>query len=199
MKDISSCIEKTVEILKNGGIVAVPTEGIYGLSCDASNVEAVQRLRTLKQRDDNKGFIVVGADLDQLKPFIFHRLQIAKIEKTLTAKQLSLVQSTWPGPVTWLIPVNPNISTLIHGDDPTIAVRVTAHPLLSEICRKLGKAIISTSANKAGESPALRASEIDDIFTINQVDYILDGPLGELSGPTEIRDLQSNAIIRPLT
>ena len=189
MKDISSSIEKAVEILKNGGIVAVPTEGIYGLSCDASNIEAVKRLRTLKQREDNKGFIVVSADLEQLQPFI----------QPLNPKQLSLVQSTWPGPVTWLIPVNPNVSNLIHGDDPTIAVRVTAHPLLSEICRKLGKAVISTSANKAGEAPALRASGIDDIFTINQVDYILEGHLGELSGPTEIRDLQSNAIIRPLT
>jgi L-threonylcarbamoyladenylate synthase len=189
MSNLSVSIATAVAALSNGGIVALPTEGVYGLSCDPRHLSSIRYLCNIKQRPEDKGFVVVAATLEQLQDYI----------QPLSPEHLALVKSTWPGPVTWIVPVKAGVSPLIHGNTDTIAVRVTAHPILSAICQQLGAPIISTSANKSNESPATAAEEIDQLFSINQIDYILDGPLGNLNGPTEIRDLFSHAIIRPVS
>lgn len=188
MSTLTDSIQTAVKTLAHGGIVALPTEGVYGLSCDPRQLDVVKRLCKVKQRPEDKGFVLVGASLAQLQPYIL----------PLNAEQLALVNASWPGPVTWIVPVNPTLSPLVHGKEDTIAVRVTAHPILSAVCEQFGSAVISTSANISNKPPAMTAGEIDKIFSISHVDYILEGPLGELSGPTEIRDLRSRAIIRPL-
>lgn len=186
MTRFTSTIATAVDFLYRGGIVALPTEGVYGLSCSPLHLETIERLCQIKNRDPAKGLILVASDISQLMPYI----------ETLNSQQQAAVSSTWPGPVTWLVPVKPTVSTLIHGTTPTIAVRVTSHPLLKEVCQQLGSAIISTSANRSAEAPALSPDDVNSIFSHHEIDYILDGPLGDLKGPTEIRDLKTLKIVR---
>ena len=106
------------------------------------------------------------------------------------------VQSSWPGPVTWLIPANENVSEMIRGTHTSVAVRVSAHPLVKTLCSVFENAIISTSANLSHQSPARTADDVRSIFA-EQLDYVLDGEVGKLNKPTEIRDAVSGKIIRP--
>ncbi|MDH5778230.1 MAG: Sua5/YciO/YrdC/YwlC family protein, partial [Gammaproteobacteria bacterium] len=106
------------------------------------------------------------------------------------------VLASWPGPYTWLWPVKDEVSELVCGQHPTLAVRVSAHPVVQELCQAYGKAIISTSANPAGVDPARNADEVKSYFQ-DQLDYIIDAPVGASAQPTEIRDVMSNKVIRP--
>ncbi len=181
----SKTIKEAVHILKQGGIAALPTEGVYGLSCLPTHLDALKRICRIKQRDESKGFILVGSDIDQLESYI----------EALSPEQYERI-TTWPTPITWLAPVKTGVEPLIHGNKPTVAIRITKHPELSAICQALGQAIVSTSANRSDEPPAISANEVKKIFAEGEIDYILDAPLGGLGRPTEIRDLQSQSIMR---
>lgn len=172
-------------VLQAGGIVAYPTEAVYGLGCDPLNPQAVMRLLALKQRPWQKGLILVASRRRQLDPY----LQPA--DPTME-KQLN---DTWPGPVTWLLPARPEVPRWLRGEHDTLAVRVTAHPLAAALCDAFGGPIVSTSANLAGHEPARSALRVQCELG-GGVDYILHGPLGELAQPTEIRDAKTGRVIR---
>lgn len=183
---LTSDIAQAVTCLQQGGVIAYPTEAVYGLGCDPSNLPAVARLLQLKQRPADKGLILIAADVAQLVPWIL------PLAPALQAQILA----TWPGPVTWVLPTYAHISPLIRGEHDSLAVRVTAHPLCCELCTRLGHAIISTSANPSDQQPARSALQVAHYFP-QQLDAILDGPLGAQAQPTEIRDGRTGAIIRP--
>ncbi|MDD5391850.1 MAG: L-threonylcarbamoyladenylate synthase [Thiothrix sp.] len=168
-----------------GGVIAYPTEAVYGLGCNPADLLAVQRILDLKQRPAHKGLILIAADFSQLEPYL---LPLDSILQTR-------VFPTWPGPVTWLLPVNPDVSPLIRGKHDTLAVRITAHPLCRELCLQLGHPLISTSANLSDQPPARSAREVTQQFG-QRLDYILDAPLGERDQPTEIRDGLMGNIVR---
>lgn len=172
-------------ILQAGGIVAYPTEAVYGLGCDPLNPQAVMRLLSLKQRPWQKGMILIASQRQQLDPYL----------ETVNAEIEEQLDRTWPGPVTWLLPARPEVPRWLRGEHDTLAVRVTAHPLAAALCEAFNGPIVSTSANLAGHAPArspLRVlRELD-----GEVDYILHGPLGELAQPTEIRDARTGRVIR---
>lgn len=172
-------------ILQAGGIVAYPTEAVYGLGCDPRNPDAVMRLLALKQRPWQKGMILIATDLQQLGPFLL----------PMTADIEARVLASWPGPVTWLLPARPEVPYWLRGEHRTLAVRVTAHPLAAALCRIFGGPIVSTSANLAGHEPARSALRVQRELG-ESVDYILHGALGELAQPTEIRDAQTGRVIR---
>ena len=172
-------------VLQAGGILAYPTEAVYGLGCDPLNPDAVMRLLQIKQRPWQKGMILIAAELQQLAPFLL----------PLTPEILEKVNASWPGPVTWLLPARPEVPYWLRGVHPTLAVRVTAHPLAAALCNTFGGPIVSTSANLAGHEPARSALRVQRELG-ERVDYILHGALGELSQPTEIRDAASGCIIR---
>lgn len=172
-------------IILEGGIVAAPTEGVYGLSCDPWNESAVLRLLELKQRSIDKGLILVAGGLYQITSLVNH----------LDSQQQQKLAACWPGPVTWLIPVPPGLPDWITGGQPTLALRVTDHPVMADLCRDSGKALVSTSANLAGEPPAMTPEEVSAAFP--KLDGIVAGELGGANRPTEIRDLSSGEIIRP--
>jgi L-threonylcarbamoyladenylate synthase len=171
--------------LQAGGIVAYPTEAVYGLGCDPLNPHAVMRLLSLKNRPWQKGMILIASDRHQLDAYI------NTVDQQIEAK----LARTWPGPVTWLLPARPDVPYWLRGEHQTIAVRVTAHPLAAAFCDTFGGPIVSTSANLAGHEPARSALQVQRSLGA-RVDYILHGPLGELSQPTEIRDAESGRIIR---
>ncbi len=172
-------------VIGAGGIVAYPTEGVWGLGCDPLNADAVERVLAIKRRDAAKGLILIAAAREQLSPYI--EPLPADVEKQVTA--------TWPGPVTWILPAAPGAPRPLTGGRSTLAARVTAHPLVRALCETCGQALVSTSANLSGRPPARSALTVR-MHLGTLVDYILPGPLGGRTRPTEIRDATSGRIIR---
>ncbi len=168
-----------------GGIIAYPTEGVWGLGCDPNNERAVMRILQLKGREVEKGLILVASSLDQIGPLI---------EQLPTAARTRLEQSC-PGPDTWLIP-DPNqvIPVWIKGSFTSVAIRVSKHPLVRTLCEACGL-LVSTSANPAGRDPALSQEQVEDYFATADV-RIVPGELGGQDGPSRIIDLQSQQVIR---
>jgi len=175
-------LQRAARTIREGGLVAYATEYCFGLGCDPFNRDAVLRLLRLKQRAVKKGLIVLAAHTNQLAPYV------TDIPET--------VRSTWPGPHTWLLPVKPDVPGWVTGMHNKIAVRVTAHPQAAALCRLAGMAIISTSANRAGESPCRTDRDGMRRFG-HRVDMILAGGVGNAPAPTPIRDAVGGRLVRP--
>lgn len=169
-------------VLRAGGIVAYATESCFGLGCDPRNRHAVMRLLRIKRRPVGKGMILIAGSVEQLAPYVerFPR-------KALT---------TWPGPYTWLLEPRASVPRWIRGHNPRIAVRVTAHAQAAGLCQAASMAIISTSANCAGQRPARSYREVERRLGA-ELDYVLRGRIGELKGPTSITDAATGKIVRP--
>ena len=172
-------------IIRNGGLVACPTESVFGLDCDPNNSAAIKKLIRIKKRSANKGFILVASSLNQLQPFI----------STLTKKQEEKVIHMNDSPITWIVPAKKDINTNLSGGRETIAIRITQHPILRQLCDSLCSALISTSANPTDMSPAKSVVQVEEYFGAS-VDYIIDDKLGECQNPSEIRDLLTDEVIR---
>ena len=177
-------LRRAADALAAGGVIACPTEAVWGLSCDPLNRAACMRLLSLKRRDWSKGLILVAADFEDLPTFV--ELPSNNAMKRATA--------TWPGPATWVFPASPEAPTWLTGDHDSIAVRVTAHPVLRALCREFGP-LVSTSANRSGRQPARSISEVRLQFR-DELDGIVPGALGGLAKPTTIRDVQTGHILR---
>jgi len=177
--------KQAIRILTAGGIIAYPTEAVYGLGCDPLNEKAVARLLALKQRPWQKGLILIAADYTQLAPFL----------EPLTPNIKKRVFSSWPGAVTWLLPAKSEISPLLRGQSSKLAVRVTAHPPTIKLCQHWGRALVSTSANISTRQAAKTAFKVRHIFC-DRLDYIVPGAVGKRQRPSEIRDALTNSILR---
>ncbi|HVV67589.1 MAG TPA: L-threonylcarbamoyladenylate synthase [Gammaproteobacteria bacterium] len=182
---ITTDIIPAVEALQNGGIIAYPTEAVYGLGCDPLNQEAVLRLLVLKKRPVAKGLILIAATWEQLVPYV----------EPVSTEVMAKVLSTWPGPFTWLFPVSPKTPDWIRGEHRTVAVRVTAHPIACALCSHFARPMVSTSANITGQAPARDADSVNKMFAMG-VEVIVQGEVGGLLQPTEIRDVVTGKILR---
>ena len=176
-------LRQVVRTIHAGGVIAYPTEGVYGLGCDPLEPRAVQRLLELKQRPVAKGLIVIAADFSQLEAFV-ERLPKTRMREVL---------ASWPGPNTWLLPRAPNCPSWLTGRHATLAVRVTRHPIAAALCRAAGTPLVSTSANRAGRQPAQTAVQVRLRFS-QGIDAIVAGAVD--TRPTRIRDGASGAIVR---
>lgn len=177
-------LRQAVNMLKMGGVIAYPTEAVFGVGCDPWDQDAVLDLLAMKQRCWTKGLILVASDFNQLQDFI----------KPVSAELLAKLNATWPGPVTWLLPVREDVPAWLTGLHDTIAVRVTAHPLTRQLCENFGGAIVSTSANIAGLKPARNVHQVR--WQLPEVDYVLPGALGGADRPSQIRDAKTGKILR---
>lgn len=176
-----------VDVFKRGGIIAYPTEAVFGLGCDPDNEEAILRLLSLKSRHQDKGLILIAGDYSQLLPYVDD-------EAIPQAKRLDIF-SRWPGPITQILPAKKGISPLLTGKFASIAVRITQHPDIIALCQQTGKPIISTSANISGQ-PALKTwQQIQDGFS-DQVDFILKTDTLGLSKPSTIINALTGEILR---
>ena len=178
-------IRRAGALVRAGGVVAYPTEAVWGLGCDPLDANAVARILAIKQRPASMGLILIAADVAQLAPWI----------EPLTADLEARVTATWPGPVTWILPAQPWVPDWVHGGRGSIAVRVTAHAQSAALCRATGFAIVSTSANRSGKPPARTGIQVRRWFG-DEVDLILDGATGGRDRPSEIRDAVSGRRIR---
>lgn len=181
----TKAIAKAVDCLKKGGVIAYPTEAVYGLGCDPSNVNAVSHLLQIKHRTMEKGFILVASSWAQVESYI------EPIQPPLLARVLE----TWPGPYTWIFPAKTFVPKWIRGKHQTIAVRVSNHPIVQILCKTFGEPIISTSANVEGQPPA-RDYRTVKMSLGNKLDYIVKGDVGKLLRPTEIRNAITGEILR---
>src|SRR3990167_1443874 len=178
-------IDQAVKYLKQGKIIAHPTEAVFGLGCDPLSVDAVSRILEIKHRAINKGFIIIGASWEQIEPLV----------NCVRPELLANALDTWPGPTTWLFPASDEVPFWVRGDHHSVAVRVTAHPIAKALCEGFGGPIISTSCNKSGDPPARDVRSIQ-LTLSDTVDYVIEGEVGGRLKPTEIRDALTGEIIR---
>lgn len=173
------------DILAAGGVVCHPTEAVWGLACLPHRHTAVARICALKGRPVGKGLILV-ADCAE---------RFAGLLARLPEQQRQAVLATWPGPHTWLLPIDDSIPAWICGDHDTVAVRVSNHPLTAGLCAAADSALVSTSANPAGEPAARRGWQARRYFG-DAVDCYLQGDTGGRKNASSIRDAMSGARIR---
>jgi len=169
-----------------GGVIAYPTEAVWGLGCDPWNLQAVTRILELKNRPMEKGLILVAASVEQIR-FLLNPL----------SEELQLAAlGYWPGPVTCLLPdVKRKVPDWVRGSHSSIAVRVSEHPVVKALCESAGTPLVSTSCNPAGQEPALDASQVRRYFG-DQLDQIVPGDLGGNRKPSRIIDIVSGKQLR---
>lgn len=167
------------------GLIAYPTEGVWGLGCNPASAVALQKLIQLKGRHADKGLILIGSRFEQLD-FVWPLLE---------PEQMATLQQAWPGFVTYVLPLpRPSpFPVLLTGSHARVAVRLSAHPLVQQLCDALGL-LVSTSANPAGQPPAMTTQQVRDYFG-DQV-MIIDGALGTAARPSAIIDLMSGQVLR---
>lgn len=178
-------LKKAATTLQSGGVIAYPTEAVYGLGCDPMNQLSVQKILRLKNRPAGKGLILIAASFEQLEPYL----------DTLTPSLFAKVMSTWPGPTNWLLPPNFATPKILRGDFKLQAMRVSNHPMVQALCKQFGGAIVSTSANVSGRPAATTALQVRLRFS-NKLDYILPGEVGSQKKPCEIRNGLNDQLIR---
>jgi len=170
------------EILLSGGIVAYPTEGVFGLGCMPDDPEAILRLLRLKRRDPAKGLILIASRREQLAGWI--AMDPAELPQADPAK-----------PVTWIAPTGSGVSRLVRGAHAGLAVRLTSNPTAAALCDAVGSALVSTSANLSGQATVRNEFILMRKFG-GRVDYIVPGRCGPATGASEIRDMATGTIVR---
>ena len=170
--------------LKRGGIIAYPTESCYGLGCDPSNRRAVRRILQLKGRPQAKGLILIGSDISQFRRYL------DPIQPDIAAR----FSEWWPGPNTLLLTASKRCPHWLKGKHATLAVRISAHPFCARLCHALKMPLVSTSANRAGNSPIKDARTCGRIFGKQVI--TLRGRVGLRNRPSSIIDPSSGKTFR---
>lgn len=180
----TTSLDSAVHCLQQNGLIAYPTEAVFGLGCNPSNESAVQRLLALKQRSADKGLLLIAANIEQLLDWA-----------NIPAESLTSLRHQWPASTTYLFNASPNVPRWITGTHAKIAVRVTTHPVAAALCQRFGGALVSTSANISGQLPARTATEVAHQLGA-QLDAIVPGECDPNAKPSTIIDFASGAIIR---
>ena len=176
-------VTRAADVLLQGGVIAYPTEGVYGLGCLPDEDVAVARVLLLKQRAASKGVILIAATADQLNGWI-----------TDSARQ-ALPDPDPSQPITWIAPPGPRATPILRGANAGIAVRLTTHPIARALCNAVESPLVSTSANISGKPVARNRFVLRRQF-MRRVDFIVPGDCGPVSGPSEIRVLLTGKVLR---
>lgn len=179
-------LRRAAYAIQAGGVIAYPTETVWGFGCDPNNPRAVERLLALKQRPVEKGLILVAASAEQFAPYL----------EGLNESLISKFSQPAIGPTTWLVPDNGTAKSWIKGDFNSVALRVSTHKLVVDLCTIVGGPIVSSSANISGEATRQWPWQLRRYLGYQGLDFILPGQLKANARPSEIRDLISNEVIR---
>ncbi|MFH0857750.1 MAG: L-threonylcarbamoyladenylate synthase [Candidatus Magasanikbacteria bacterium] len=175
-------ISELIQELNNGAVIVYPTETCYGLGCDATNPEAVERLFQIKQRQQEKTVLVLMSDIAMAKEYV-----------VWTSKLEELAERYWPGPLTVVSEaLVDGFPKGVVGDDGTLAFRVTSHPLAHDIVEALGKPFVSTSANIARMESPYDIQTVLDMYANTEMkpDIVIDaGNLPQRNPSTIVRVL----------
>jgi len=159
-------IERAVEAIRSGLVVAVPTETFYGLAADPENESALLALFALKQRPKDNPILLLISRLEQLQRYVAH----------IPSPYRPLMKAHWPGPLTLVFPAKPGVSSLLTGGTGSIGIRFTPHPVACAIIERLGRPITATSANLSGRAPARTARQASEFFGDGLGGLVDDGP-----------------------
>ena len=176
-------LRQAARVLRSGGVIAYPTEGVFGLGCLPDEFQAVSRVLAIKNRDPALGLVLIATDIAQLATWI---------ELPDDSPEL---QSSSDRPLTWIVPATNEVPYWIRGAYSGLAVRLTTHPVAAALCDAADSALVSTSANLHGRPPARNRFVLRRRFGA-LVDYIVPGECGPASGPSEIRELASGRVLR---
>lgn len=176
-------ISHAAHIIRSGGIIAYPTDTIYGLGCDPYNADAVASLNDIKQRPLNKQFILLAGSVEQLAPLV----------ELDPVQQQTITQTTEP--TSWVVDARPSAPPWLVGDSGSIAIRICLQEDVRRLCQKLGHAIISTSANPSGRTPAKNALELHRYFH-HDIDKIIASNEILDARPSKVIRLCDNHVIR---
>ncbi len=176
---------QAARLIRVGGVVAYPTEACFGIGCDPVCRPAMKRILQLKSRPPGIGMILIAHCMEAILPYIDVRHE-SILEEPL---------QSWPGPHTWIFPASQAAVNLLCSSRGTVAARVTAHPIAAQLCRLAGRAIVSTSANVHGKLPAREYGPVCRSMG-GSLDFVVRGPIGSQTKPTQIRDALSGRIVR---
>jgi L-threonylcarbamoyladenylate synthase len=181
-------IERAVSVLRAGGLVAFPTETVYGLGADASNPRAVRRIFEVKGRPATHPVIVHLADA----------VQLANWAREVPEPARRLARKFWPGPLTVILRRAPGVSDLVTGGQDTVALRVPSHPLALQLLARFGGGVAAPSANRHGRVSATTAEHVRREFGA-AVDFVLDGGETQVGIESAIVDLSGGkpVLLRP--
>ena len=171
-------IEAALAILRSGGLVAYPTDTLYGLGADALNEPAVERVFEAKGRPQGMPLPILIGEQEQL----------SSVVETVPDAAWKFAEAFWPGGLTLVLPVGPNVPALVTARGWKVAVRLPDHPIPRELALQLGKPITGTSANRSGEAEATSVDEVRNQLG-DAVDMILEGgpaPTGRSSTVVDI-------------
>lgn len=182
----SATIQLACQHLTEGDVIAYPTEAVWGLGCDPFNEVAVGELLRVKNRPVEKGLILIAGQIEQF----------AELLADLSDGERKTLEDSWPGHITWLVP-DPKqlIPSWIKGSHASVAIRVSTHPVVQDLCAAFAGPLVSTSANEAGE-PEIRSRLVLEEKFAGTIDHIVDGELGQAEKPSEMRDLLSGRVLR---
>lgn len=186
MNNNTESLNICLQALKQHSVIAYPTEAVFGLGCDPDSEAAVTLLLALKKRSVEKGLILIAADYSQLANYVD--------DAQLSEAQKSRMFATWPGPVSWVMPARASTPRWLTGRFDSLAVRVTNHPDVQQLCRAFNKPLVSTSANLTGQPPCRTVSEV--IGQFGQRFPVLEGMTGGRTNPSEIRNVITGELIR---
>ncbi|WP_158368185.1 Sua5/YciO/YrdC/YwlC family protein [Candidatus Williamhamiltonella defendens] len=176
-----------LKALKNEEVIAYPTESVFGLGCDPDSQKAVNNLLRLKQRTQKKGLILIAASYQQLQPYIN--------DEQVSTEQRKKIFTSWPGHFTWVFPISTiQTPTWLSGEFNSLAVRVSSHPLVRQLCYCFGKPLVSSSANITSQTPCRTSREV--VLQFGHQLSVLSGNVGGHLKPSEIRDTLTDRLIR---
>ena len=181
-------IERAVAVLRSGGLVAFPTETVYGLGADASNAEAVAKIFAVKGRPASHPLIVHLADA----------AQVANWAREVSEPARKLARKFWPGPLTLILRRAQGVSDTVTGGQDTVALRVPSHPVALQLLGRFGGGVAAPSANRFGRVSATTAAHVRHEFG-ETIDCVLDGGETDVGIESTIVDLSGAvpALLRP--
>jgi L-threonylcarbamoyladenylate synthase len=171
--------------LSSGGILAYPTEAVFGIGCLPAFTESLEQIRRIKQRHEGQGLILITDRPERLAPYIL----------PLSAAQQARIRRQGGRPRTWLVPARPECPQALRGHSPYLAIRISGHPVVRRLCQLTGSALVSTSANRRGQPPAINVDQVQSKLGLH-LDCILDAPLGKARTVSEIRHLHTGQRFR---
>lgn len=188
-------IKRAVNLMEQDGVIAYPTEAVFGLGCLPFSTDAIERILQIKNRPWHKGLILVASDIAQIEPFVdenYHDL-LACFDEVPFADESHL--SDPDQPVTWLLPKSDIVLPLVCGDHEKIAIRLCKHPIVEALCDEAQSVIVSTSANRAGYPEMKRTEEVRNKMS-QQLDMVVSGAVGGYDRPSKIIDAQTQQVLR---
>ncbi len=179
-------LEETIQTVQRGGVVAFPTDTVFGLGASLKHPDALARIYRIKQRDESRPLPILLSSLDKLE----------LVTRRPDERTLALLRAFWPGPLTVVLPAILGLPTQVLAPDGTVGVRIPNHSIALTLCERAGGAMATTSANRSGEAPACSAEDIVEALP-DGADIVLKGgfsPCGEPSTVIRIDDGQITTI-----